>query len=221
MLPGRGLEYIDKAGAKHSAIEKWTFVAADGGLLPWPPAGAGLTAWQLRQAACCARPKLPKLPGRSAALFKLQRVPGSEPALRLADAGVEMPLEEGTSAFITMNPGYIGRAGGWRLWGLANLLQAAPAACHVASRRPLCLPPTPPNCRCRAARVAQGAVPAHHRHGAGPAAHHGEHAHGGGLCGGQGGCVLLGAQLRVCSCGPLWCWYAAACCSTAGTVWPA
>ena len=25
--------------------------------------------------------------------------------------GVEMPLEEGTSAFITMNPGYIGRAG--------------------------------------------------------------------------------------------------------------
>eukprot|EP00878_Enallax_costatus_P012531 GHUV01013087.1.p1 GENE.GHUV01013087.1~~GHUV01013087.1.p1 ORF type:complete len:2750 (+),score=1040.15 GHUV01013087.1:633-8882(+) len=53
LLPGRGLEYIDKAGEKHPAVERWTFVAAD---------------------------------------------------------GVEMPLEEGTSAFITMNPGYIGRA---------------------------------------------------------------------------------------------------------------
>jgi hypothetical protein len=50
----RGLEYIDKQGGKHQAIERWTFTAAD---------------------------------------------------------GVEMPLEEGTSAFITMNPGYIGRAG--------------------------------------------------------------------------------------------------------------
>ena len=39
--------------AQHAAIEKWTFIAAD---------------------------------------------------------GVEMPLEEGTSGFITMNPGYIGRA---------------------------------------------------------------------------------------------------------------
>lgn len=29
----------------------------------------------------------------------------------VAADGVEMPLEEGTSAFITMNPGYIGRAG--------------------------------------------------------------------------------------------------------------
>ncbi|CAD7704939.1 unnamed protein product [Ostreobium quekettii] len=53
LLPGRGLEYKDKEGVKHPAIERWTFVAAD---------------------------------------------------------GVEMPLEEGTSAFITMNPGYIGRA---------------------------------------------------------------------------------------------------------------
>lgn len=53
MLPGRGLEYIDKQGNKHPAIERWTFIAAD---------------------------------------------------------GVEMPLEEGTSGFITMNPGYIGRA---------------------------------------------------------------------------------------------------------------
>lgn len=49
----RGLEYVDKAGVRHAAIEHWTFIAAD---------------------------------------------------------GVEMPLEEGTSAFITMNPGYIGRA---------------------------------------------------------------------------------------------------------------
>lgn len=49
----RGLEYIDKQGVAHTAIDKWTFIAAD---------------------------------------------------------GVEMPLEEGTSAFITMNPGYIGRA---------------------------------------------------------------------------------------------------------------
>jgi dynein heavy chain len=31
LLPGRGLEYIDKSGTKHPAIEKWTFVAADGG----------------------------------------------------------------------------------------------------------------------------------------------------------------------------------------------
>ena len=53
LLPGRGLEYIDKEGTKHPALAKWSFVAAD---------------------------------------------------------GVEMPLEEGTSAFITMNPGYIGRA---------------------------------------------------------------------------------------------------------------
>lgn len=49
MLPGRGLEYIDKDGVKHTEVEGWKFVAAD---------------------------------------------------------GVEMPLEEGTSAFITMNPGY-------------------------------------------------------------------------------------------------------------------
>ena len=28
----------------------------------------------------------------------------------IAADGVEMPLEEGTSGFITMNPGYIGRA---------------------------------------------------------------------------------------------------------------
>ena len=28
----------------------------------------------------------------------------------VASDGVEMPLEEGTSCFITMNPGYIGRA---------------------------------------------------------------------------------------------------------------
>jgi len=53
MLPGRGLAHIDKAGKAQPAIEKWTFVAAD---------------------------------------------------------GIEMPLEEGTSGFITMNPGYIGRA---------------------------------------------------------------------------------------------------------------
>ncbi|DBA86689.1 TPA: Dynein alpha chain, flagellar outer arm [Trebouxia sp. C0004] len=53
ILPGRGLEYIDRSGTKHKAIESYTFVAAD---------------------------------------------------------GVLMPLEEGTSAFITMNPGYIGRA---------------------------------------------------------------------------------------------------------------
>eukprot|EP00891_Asterochloris_glomerata_P001316 jgi/Astpho2/1316/Aster-06188 len=52
-LPGRGLEFIDKNGVKHKAIEHYTFIAAD---------------------------------------------------------GVEMPLEEGTSGFITMNPGYIGRA---------------------------------------------------------------------------------------------------------------
>lgn len=52
-LPGRGLEYIDKDGVKHPAIESWTFTAAD---------------------------------------------------------GTVMPLEEGTSGFITMNPGYIGRA---------------------------------------------------------------------------------------------------------------
>ena len=53
MLPGRGLAHIDKSGKAQPAVEKWTFVAAD---------------------------------------------------------GVEMPLEEGTSGFITMNPGYIGRA---------------------------------------------------------------------------------------------------------------
>ncbi len=53
MMPGRGLEYIDDKGVSHKAIEKWTFVAAD---------------------------------------------------------GIEMPLEEGCSGFITMNPGYIGRA---------------------------------------------------------------------------------------------------------------
>lgn len=53
LLPGRGLEYVDKDGVKHPALEHWSFMAAD---------------------------------------------------------GVEMPLEEGTSAFITMNPGYIGRA---------------------------------------------------------------------------------------------------------------
>ncbi|KAI8464229.1 MAG: flagellar alpha dynein [Monoraphidium minutum] len=53
LLPGRGLEYVDKAGTSFPAVPSWTFVAAD---------------------------------------------------------GVEMPLEEGTSAFITMNPGYIGRA---------------------------------------------------------------------------------------------------------------
>ena len=53
LLPGRGLEYVDRDGVSHPAVPRWTFVAAD---------------------------------------------------------GVEMPLEEGASAFITMNPGYIGRA---------------------------------------------------------------------------------------------------------------
>ena len=51
LLPGRGLEFVDKAGESHAGVQGWTFVAAD---------------------------------------------------------GVEMPLEEGASAFITMNPGYIG-----------------------------------------------------------------------------------------------------------------
>lgn len=49
----RGLEYVDRSGAKQAPVARWSFVAAD---------------------------------------------------------GVEMPLEEGASAFITMNPGYIGRA---------------------------------------------------------------------------------------------------------------
>ena len=53
LLPGRGLDFVDKDGKKHAAIEGYKFVAAD---------------------------------------------------------GVEMPLEEGCSGFITMNPGYIGRA---------------------------------------------------------------------------------------------------------------
>ena len=52
-MPGRGLEFIDKEGVKHEAIQNYKFIAAD---------------------------------------------------------GVEMPLEEGCSGFITMNPGYIGRA---------------------------------------------------------------------------------------------------------------
>jgi len=52
-MPGRGLDYMDKEGTKHAAIQNYKFVAAD---------------------------------------------------------GVEMPLEEGCSGFITMNPGYIGRA---------------------------------------------------------------------------------------------------------------
>ena len=52
-MPGRGLDFVDKEGVKHDAIQNYKFVAAD---------------------------------------------------------GVEMPLEEGCSGFITMNPGYIGRA---------------------------------------------------------------------------------------------------------------
>lgn len=36
--------------------------------------------------------------------------PGIEKWSFVAADGVEMPLEEGTSCFITMNPGYIGRA---------------------------------------------------------------------------------------------------------------
>ena len=31
LLPGRGLEYVGKDGTKNKAIEKWTFVAVDGG----------------------------------------------------------------------------------------------------------------------------------------------------------------------------------------------
>ncbi len=53
MLPGRGLEHVDKNGKSVPAVANWKFIAAD---------------------------------------------------------GIEMPLEEGTSGFITMNPGYIGRA---------------------------------------------------------------------------------------------------------------
>jgi dynein heavy chain len=53
MLPGRGLDYVDKQGKFHEGVKDYKFIAAD---------------------------------------------------------GVEMPLEEGTSGFITMNPGYIGRA---------------------------------------------------------------------------------------------------------------
>ncbi|GBF96391.1 dynein heavy chain axonemal [Raphidocelis subcapitata] len=52
------------------------------------------------------------LPGRG--LEYVDAAGGSHPAVPswtfTAADGVEMPLEEGTSAFITMNPGYIGRA---------------------------------------------------------------------------------------------------------------
>jgi len=53
MLPGRGLDHVNKEGKFIEGIKDYKFIAAD---------------------------------------------------------GVEMPLEEGTSGFITMNPGYIGRA---------------------------------------------------------------------------------------------------------------
>lgn len=43
----------------------------------------------------------------------------------VAADGVEMPLEEGTSAFITMNPGYIGRA------ELPESLKACTPCCAV------------------------------------------------------------------------------------------
>lgn len=51
------------------------------------------------------------LPGRGLEYIKdgVKHPPIESWSFVAAD-GVEMPLEEGTSAFITMNPGYIGRA---------------------------------------------------------------------------------------------------------------
>jgi dynein heavy chain, axonemal len=47
MLPGRGLEYMDKAtGKKHAAIEHWSFVAADGVEMP-------LEVVQIPGCCCC------------------------------------------------------------------------------------------------------------------------------------------------------------------------
>ena len=65
----------------------------------------------------------------------------SHPAVRawtfLAADGVEMPLEEGTSAFITMNPGYIGA----RLGGLVVRFGTGCGLWHVVYfvRASLCL----------------------------------------------------------------------------------
>jgi dynein heavy chain len=100
-LPGRGLEYVDSAGVKHEAVKGFTFVAADGVEMPLE-VGARLAVGCSQR---CLHERLLNV--------MLKRWSSLRAALVLVPAGPPALLprpQEGTSVFITMNPGYIGRA---------------------------------------------------------------------------------------------------------------
>jgi len=46
-LPGRGLEYVDSQGVKHPAVQKYTFVAADGVEMMLEVGGLGWMVWKV------------------------------------------------------------------------------------------------------------------------------------------------------------------------------
>lgn len=201
MLPGRGLEYIDRSGEKHKVLTPQIqhasalISASISSVLP------DLQSMSMSTAPICADIHA------SNPLRLLQAI---ESYTFVAADGVLMPLEEGTSAFITMNPGYIGRAElpeslkVTRAFHLMSVLSAtwsdhqlylAAVKCASEAAFPALARPSG-SCMCFLSSLictdmltlSAGLVPAHHCGGARPTADHGEHAHGRRICGGQNAC---------------------------------
>lgn len=98
-LPGRGLEYVDSRGVKHPAVENFTFNTADGVEMPLEVRKdlSGTKAASSRRIEQLYPPRVV-----STRLGYQQSLLNSPIVCWL--------LQEGASMFITMNPGYIGRA---------------------------------------------------------------------------------------------------------------
>lgn len=110
MLPGRGLEYIDRSGQNHKVCSQHLRCKAS-----TMPCSCNTYIYTAHHISCNVHLKIQdsdiwciSRQGRAdSECFFLQAI---ENYTFVAADGVLMPLEEGTSAFITMNPGYIGRA---------------------------------------------------------------------------------------------------------------